>query len=106
MKNPKRYWKIGRHPKEDVFKTCFQKLKLQHQWVLHHELNDGFCYAKDPTRIYNHKVCKECKEGMFLFGIADDGVGNKGVEVMIFLDYKKNILHPIFCRTVKITDVK
>ena len=102
MTNPKPYWQIGRHPKEDVFKTCFHKLKPEHQWRVHHTLNNGMRYSKDPTKIYKHEICAECKDGLFLFGIADNGLGHKGVEIMIFLDYKKHILYPIFCRTAKI----
>ena len=46
--------------------------------------------------------CKECKDGLYLFGIGKDGLGNTGIELMVFFDFKKKILYPIFCREVKI----
>jgi|APSaa5957512535_1039671.scaffolds.fasta_scaffold16658_6 hypothetical protein len=102
MTNPKPYWKIGRHPREDVFKARFQKLKPVHQWRVMRTLNDNMRYNKDPTKTYKHEECKECKKGLFLFGVADDGLGNKGVELMVFFDFKKKVLYPIFCRLVTI----
>ena len=102
MKSHKQYWQIGRHPKEDVFKTCFLKLKPEHKWRVHHSINNVMLYSKDPVKVIKHKICEECKDGLVLFGLADDGVGNKGVELMVFLNYKKHVLYPIFCRAVKI----
>jgi len=35
---------------------------------------------------------------MYLFGVADDGVGNKGLEIQMIVGKQKKILHPFNCR--------
>ncbi|MBS1267840.1 MAG: hypothetical protein MAG458_00553 [Nitrosopumilus sp.] len=104
MTKIKPIWNVGRHSKDYVFRTRFQKLKPEYQWRVHHAINTVMRYSKDPLKTYKHEICKECKDGLYLFGIADNGLGHKGVELMLFLDYKKKIILPIFCKTVNVTE--
>ncbi len=96
-KNLKPYWKLGKIPS---FKTDFKKLTCYEQWVTGKTI--GFMLnLKDPKKAYLYTNCDDCVPDLHLFGILDDGIGNKGLELQIYLDEKKNILAPITVRKVK-----
>ena len=39
--------------------------------------------------------------GMYLFGVVDDGVGNKGVALQIHLDWINRILSPVSAKSTR-----
>ena len=95
-KNPKPYWKLG---KISSFKTDFKKLTPYGQWVTGRIIGE-MLYLKEPQKTYQYTKCDECIPNLYLFGLLDDGIGNKGLELQIYLDSKRNILAPITVRKV------
>ena len=63
---------------------------------------DGFIrnivYVKDPRRVYNYTICLDCPPKIALFGISDDGLGHKGIEVLTWLDDKTKMITFLQCR--------
>ena len=57
---------------------------------------------KNPAKAYHYTRCDECTPDLYLFGISDDGFGNKGLELQIHLDKQRNVLAPITVRKVGI----
>jgi hypothetical protein len=53
---------------------------------------------KDPRKIYEYSICHDCPPDFFLFGISDDGLGNKGIEVQVWLDRKTETAWFLKCR--------
>ena len=49
---------------------------------------------KDPTKDYENEICCEEDPNWRLFGFYDDGVGNKRLEMLIYLNYEKKIMYP------------
>ena len=97
VRRPKRYWKLN---KIISFKSDFQKLSSSYEkWRVGKTL-EYMLSMKDPSKVYKFARCDECREGLYLFGIVDDGLGNKGFELQVFLDRKKKILSPITIRKV------
>lgn len=97
QKNPKQYWKLAKIPS---FRTDFQRLSAHHQWIVGKTI-DSMLMIKDPARVYEYTRCDECVPDLYLFGVADDGVGNKGVELQIYLHRSKSVLAPITVRAVR-----
>lgn len=95
-KNPNFYWKLGKIPS---FPPDFQKLTSYEQWIVGKTI-EQMRMMKDPSKIYNFTKCVDCMDDLYLFGCVDDGVGNKGIEIQIYLDRTKNVLAPITVRKV------
>lgn len=95
-KNPKSFWKLG---KVSSFKTDFQKLSRYGQWIVGKTI-ESMLLMKNPARAYHYVRCDDCMDDLYLFGILDDGIGNKGYEIQIYLDKKRKILAPITVRKV------
>ncbi|KFM19613.1 hypothetical protein AAA799P11_00602 [Marine Group I thaumarchaeote SCGC AAA799-P11] len=96
-KNPKPYWKLGKVPS---FKTDFLKLTPYGQWVIGRTI-ERMLYLKEPQKTYRYTNCDDCMPDLFLFGVLDDGIGNKGLELQIYLDKKRKVLAPITVRKAK-----
>ncbi len=90
-KNPKHYWKLVRVPS---FKTDFEKLNPYGKWLVG-KIIESMLQTKDPVRTYCHVTCDEYIPDLYLFGVLDDGVGNKKFGLQIYLDKEKKILFPI-----------
>jgi len=99
VKSPKLFWKLGKIPS---FKSDFEKLPPYEKWVVGKTIR-SMLYMKDPTRVYRCTICNDCNPVLYLFGILDDGIGNKGFELQISLDKKRKILSPITVRKVNTT---
>jgi hypothetical protein len=56
--------------------------------------------TKDPSKVYKFTNCDDCIEDLYLFGCHDDGLGNKGLEIQVYLDRKRKVLSPITVRKV------
>ena len=96
--NPKFYWKLGKFPD---FEKDFRKLDPYPQWITG-KIIENMKTVKNPLRAYPlHKKCSDCDDDVYLFGMLDDGLGHKGLELQINLDKKKKILTPITVRKVK-----
>ena len=95
-KNPKPFWKLG---KVSSFRSDFKKLTPYAQWVVGNTIR-SMLSVKDPARVYRYTICDDCTPDLYLFGILDDGMGNKGLELQIHLDKKRKILSPITVRKV------
>ena len=85
MKTPSVFWNIQL---TKGFKKSYGKLSLKDKWIVKHFLND-IRYLKEPKRHYAYETCKNCPPSHCLFGIADDGIGNKGVSVLIITSDNK-----------------
>lgn len=63
---------------------------------------DGFIrnviYAKEPREIYNHTPCVNCPPDFVLFGLSDNGLGKKGIEIQCWLDKKTGTIWFLKCR--------
>ena len=51
-------------------------------------------HRKDPTVAYHNEVCFERFPDYHVFGIHDDGVGNKRLALEMHIDKQKKTLHP------------
>jgi len=96
-RKPKRYWKLN---KIISFKSDFRKLSTPYEKWLVGKIIEHMLSVKDPSKVYQFTRCTDCREGLYLFGIKDDGLGNKGLELQVYLDRKKKILSPITVRKV------
>src|SRR3989304_9472466 len=97
-RKPKYYWKLGKIPS---FKTDFQKLLPYEQWLVD-KIITSMRIVKDPSKLYKFSRCDDCIEDLYLFGCGDDGLGNKGIELQVYLDKIRNVLAPITVRKVTI----
>lgn len=97
VRKPKLFWKLNKIPS---FKKDFQKLSSYERWRIGKTI-ETMLYTKDPPKVYQFTKCEDCREGLYLFGILDDGLGNKGFELQVYLDKKKKILSPITVRKIK-----
>ena len=61
-------------------------------------------YRKDPTAVYHNEVCDECRPNFYIFGIHDDGVGNKKLTLQIYIDKEEKILYPMSVYKAKMPD--
>lgn len=78
----------------DRFRADFNNLTPYGQWIVTKTL-DAMIRHKDPTRVYQNTICDNCVPDLRLFGIQDDGVGNKGLGLLIYLDRERRVLYPI-----------
>lgn len=99
VKSPKQYWKLAQIPS---FREDFLKLSPYEQWVVGKTLG-GMVEMKDPAKVYRFTQCNDCMDDLYLFGLADDGLGNKGIELQVYLDKTKRVLAPITVRKVSKT---
>ena len=96
MAKPKRYWKLNQILS---FKSDFEKLPGYEQWCVNKHLMN-MIGMKDPSKKYQFTRCNDLRKDLYLFGIADDGLGNKGIELQVYLDRKNKVLSPITVRKI------
>lgn len=85
-------WRRGIFP---PFKQDFDKLTPKEQWIVE-KIIPAMLHQNDPTQHYQNTICKDCLlDDCYLFGVSDDGGGNKGVALQIHLDRQRKILTPI-----------
>ncbi len=84
MKNRRVFWDLQL---TKGFKKSYGKLSLKDKWVVTHFLNH-IRYLKDPKKHYEYQTCKDCPPNYCLFGVSDDGLGNKSVSVLIIIQDK------------------
>ncbi len=102
MKAKKIIWDIAKIPS---FKKDFTKLSLKEKWVVSQSVN-AMRYVKDPSKLFPYPQCDSCPPNMYLFGVSDDGVGNKGLEIQIVIGKETKILYPFNCRKSKFVKQK
>ena len=78
------------------FKNDFLKLNDKDMWRVSGFLRN-VVYANDPTEMYEITECADCPPSVVLFGLSDDGLGNKGIEIQVWINKKFNILHFLKC---------
>ena len=84
----------------NLFQTTFLELSPYEQWVVTHTIT-SMIRQKDPRRRHEYVTCHDCMPGMYLFGVVDDGVGNKGVALQIHLDWINRILSPVSAKSTR-----
>ena len=99
-KGSKAIWNVAKIPS---FKKDFLKLTPKEQWIVGRAIN-SMRYVKNPARLFPYPQCDHCPENMYLFGVSDDGIGNKGLEIQMIVGKKTHTLYPFNCR--KTTFVK
>ena len=82
----------------DGFLVYYNKLNKRGRWVVDHTL-EGMCRQNDPTKFYQNTICDDCIPGMYLFGILDDGLGHKALEMQVHIDKQTRILSPVLVRS-------
>jgi len=82
------------------FKSNFSKLNELDKWRVRFFIRN-VAHFKDPTKFYNTTKCKKCPHSVLLFGISDDGIGNKGIEVQIWIRNTRKELIFLKCRKAK-----
>lgn len=95
-----RIWRVVRDPE---FRTDFRQLDGSGQWIVEKYL-DAMVQQRDPTTKYHNVTCDNCNPDTRLFGIQDDGVGNKRLGLLIRFDRQRNVLYPLGVRPVRPTD--
>ncbi len=91
VRSNKPIWKLVRY---DRFQSDFLRLSPEGQWIVKNTLN-AMVHKKNPTAVYQNEVCDECLPDLYLFGVHDDGIGNKKLALLIHLDRKRKILCPV-----------
>ena len=94
MASPKIFWSVR-------FTTGFHKsfkiLCPLDMWRI-----EGFIrnivYLKDPRKIHYYTICHDCPPQIALFGISDDGLGNKGIEILTWIDDKSKMITFLQCK--------
>ena len=81
------------------FKSYFSKLDKHDKWRIRFFIRN-VAQFKDPVKFYNTTKCKDCPNSVLLFGISDDGIGNKGIEVQIWMRNTRKEL--IFLKCIKV----
>jgi hypothetical protein len=94
--NSKIYWKVQF---TKGFKKSYLNLSEKDKWIVKHFLND-IRYLKDPRKHYLYSVCDDCPPSYCLFGVSDDGLGNKGLDVLIIIA-KNDTLLGLVCKKRK-----
>ena len=89
-------WKRGKFPS---FKTDFDGLNPHQKWTVVKTI-EGMLRSNDPTKTYESIECDNCLPGMNLFGILDDGFGNKGLALQVHINEQDKILTPISVKVV------
>jgi len=91
---PKKYWGIRL---TTGLKSDFSKLSESDQWRVRNFVR-SVVHIKDPVKFYKTTKCPNCPPSVRLFGISDDGLGNKGIEVQVWLRNPRNELIFLKCR--------
>ena len=68
------------------------------KWRLQHFITN-MAQTEKPLNKWNHKTCPTHKD-FHLFGLNDDGLGNKRLEVLVQLDYENKSLK--FCMVTEL----
>lgn len=79
------------------FKTSFKELCPTEKWRIMGFIRN-IAITEKPTEMYAHTPCEKCPPNFFLFGISDDGLGNKGIEIQVWLDEKTGTGWFLRCR--------
>lgn len=100
MKKPKEYWSLGKHV---PFKNSFDKLEPQDKWIVAHAI-EQLVFVKNPEQRYPRVECVECgvDESYHLSAVANDGVGNMGVELLFKVNSKRKLISPIYTRRTRL----
>ncbi len=93
MKIPEIYWSL-RFTRG--FQNSYRLLSDFNIWRVDAFIRNVI-YVRDPTKIYEHTPCKNCPPNFLLFGISDDGLGHKGVEIQVWLDTKTKTIWFLKC---------
>jgi hypothetical protein len=79
------------------FKKAYTNLGHLEQWRVKGFIQN-VVLIKEPTEVYHHTPCEDCPPDFHLFGLSDDGLGNKGIEIQIWLNHKANTAWFLKCR--------
>jgi len=97
MTIPKLFWSLQF---TKGFQRSYRNLSELDMWRV-----DGFIrnviYAKDPTHVYHHTPCVNCPPDFHLFGLSDNGLGSKGIEIQLWLQKSTNTIWFLKCRLAK-----
>ena len=85
------------------FPVYYWKLNKRERWTVDHTL-EGMCRQNDPTKFYQSTICDECEPNTHLFGILNDGLGNKGLELQVKVDKQTRVLSPMLVRRIQHPD--
>ncbi|CAE6488990.1 hypothetical protein [Candidatus Nitrosotenuis uzonensis] len=94
MATPKVFWSIQF---TNGFKKSFAGLTELEQWRVRGFLRN-IVHIKDPTKVYHHTACENCPPDFHLFGLSDDGLGNSGIEIQVWLHKKTQTAWFLKCR--------
>lgn len=94
MPPPKLFWSIQF---TRGFQAAFHDLSDLDQWRAKGFIRN-IVFMKNPPAVYNYTKCKKCPPDFYLFGISDDGLGNKGIEFQVWLHRKSNTLWFLKCK--------
>lgn len=88
------FWKIIKY-NTDFTKSLENPNEISElsKWRLQYFIKN-LALETNPLHIWNHKTCPTHKE-FHIFGLNDDGLGNKKLEVLIQLDFDNKAL--TFC---------
>ena len=82
------------------FYEDFQRLTPYGKWVVGKTL-DAMVLKKNPAAIYQNTICDDSVPDLRLFGIQDDGLGNKRLGLLIYIDAERHILCPVAVYNVR-----
>ena len=91
VRSKKLVWKLVPYGR---FQSDFLRLDPEGQWIVKNTL-DAMVHMKNPAAVYQSEACDECIPDLHLFGVHDDGVGNKKLALLIYLDRERKILCPV-----------
>ena len=84
-------WKRAPFPR---FSIDFNRLSAYGKWVVVKTLDAMVCKS-NPAAFYQNTVCDECVPDLRLFGIQDDGLENKMLGMLIYIDKERTVLCPV-----------
>lgn len=73
------------------FSKDFKQLDRKERWIADKHLNAMLC-DPNPLASREYKVCNECVPESHLFGINDDGGGNKRLGLLIHFNWERKTL--------------
>lgn len=85
------WWEVV---KSTRFDSDFLELDGRGQWTVDKTL-DGMVRCKDPVEVYDGIACDDCMHDTWLFGVQDDGSGNKGLKLQIYINRDRQVLYPV-----------
>lgn len=94
MAHPKLFWSLQF---TNGYKKSFRSLSENDKWRVRGFIRN-IVNVKEPTLVYQHTVCKECPPDFYLFGLSDDGLGNKGIENQVWINRKEKIIWFLKCK--------